>query len=274
MGTSDQPVGNLLREWRQRRGMSQLGLALDAGISARHLSFLETGRSTPSREMVLHLAEELEVPLRERNNLLVAAGYAPIFRERILQDPALHAARKAIDVVLETQKPYPAFAIDRHWTIVASNRAIPELYVGVSDALLRRPVNALRLSLHPEGLAPRIANFGEWRAHVLARLHRQVAITADPGLKDLLRELSDYPAPNAGVSKASTPNREWTNVVTPLNIVVNSTNLAFFSTTTIFGTPVDITLSEIAIESFFPADAATAEAVARLENRRLAPEPR
>jgi hypothetical protein len=139
---------------------------------------------------------------------------------------------------------------------------------------LRRPVNALRLSLHPEGLAPRIANFGEWRAHVLARLHRQVAITADPALKDLLRELSDYPAPNAGVSKASTPNREWTNVVTPLNIVVNSTNLAFFSTTTIFGTPVDITLSEIAIESFFPADAATAEAVARLENRRLAPEPR
>lgn len=266
MGTSDQPVGNLLREWRQRRRMSQLDLALEAGISARHVSFLETGRSTPSREMVLHLAEELEVPLRDRNNLLVAAGYAPVFRERTLQDPTLDVARKAIDLVLEAQKPYPAFAIDRHWTIVASNRAIPELYVGVSDALLRRPVNALRLSLHPEGLAPRIANFAEWRAHVLGRLHRQIDLTADPALKDLLRELSDYPTPNAGASKARAPDGECTSLVTPLNVVVNGTTLAFFSTTTIFGTPVDITLSEIAIESFFPADAATAEAVALLAN--------
>lgn len=266
MGTSDQPVGNLLREWRQRRRMSQLDLALEAGISARHVSFLETGRSTPSREMVLHLAEELEVPLRDRNNLLVAAGYAPVFRERTLRDPALDVARKAIDLVLEAQKPYPAFAIDRHWTIVASNRAIPELYVGVSDALLSRPVNALRLSLHPEGLAPRIANFAEWRAHMLGRLHRQIDLTADPALKDLLRELSDYPTPNTGASKVRAPDRECTSLVTPLNIVINGTTLAFFSTTTIFGTPVDITLSEIAIESFFPADAATAEAVTLLAN--------
>lgn len=269
MGTSDQPVGNLLREWRQRRRMSQLELALEAGISARHVSFLETGRSTPSREMVLHLADELEVPLRDRNNLLVAAGYAPVFRERTLRDPALDVARKAIDLVLEAQKPYPAFAIDRHWTIVASNRAIPELYVGVSDALLRRPVNALRLSLHPEGLAPRIANFAEWRAHMLGRLHRQIDLTADPVLKDLLRELSDYPTLNAGASKASkacAPDRECTSLVMPLNLVINGTTLAFFSTTTIFGTPVDITLSEIAIESFFPADTATAEAVTLLAN--------
>jgi len=266
MGTRDQPVGHLLREWRQRRRKSQLNLALDAGISARHVSFLETGRSTPSREMVLHLAEELEVPLRERNNLLVAAGYAPIFRERNLQDPALRVARKAIDLVLEAQKPYPAFAIDRHWTIVASNRAIPELYVGISDVLLRRPVNALRLTLHPDGLAPRIANFDEWRAHVLGRLRRLIDLTADPALKDLLSELSNYPAPKASVSKAPARDREYTSLIAPLNIVVNGSVLAFFSTTTIFGTPVDITLSEIAIESFFPADAATAEAVTRLAN--------
>ena len=268
MGMPDRPVGNLLREWRQRRRMSQLGLALEAGISARHLSFLETGRSTPSREMVLHLAEELEVPLRERNNLLVAAGYAPVFRERTLQDPALHVARKAIDLVLEAQKPYPAFAIDRHWTIVASNRAIPELYVGVSEALLRRPVNALRLSLHPKGMAPRITNFAQWRAHVLGRLRRQIDLTADPVLEQLLRELSQYPAPGAGLSQAPAQDREWTSLVTPLNINLNGTTLAFFSTTTIFGTPVDITLSEIAIESFFPADAATAETVTRLVNAR------
>ena len=266
MGTRDQPVGDLLREWRQRRRKSQLNLALDAGISARHISFLETGRSTPSREMVLHLAEELEVPLRERNSLLVAAGYAPIFHERNLQDPALRVARKAIELVLEAQKPYPAFAIDRHWTIVASNRAIPELYVGISDVLLRQPVNALRLSLHPDGLASRIANFDEWRAHVLGRLRRQIDLTADPALKDLLSELSNYPAPKASVSKAPARDGEYTSLVAPLNIVVNGTILAFFSTTTIFGTPVDITLSEIAIESFFPADAATAEAVTRLAN--------
>jgi transcriptional regulator with XRE-family HTH domain len=269
MGMPDRPVGNLLREWRQRRRMSQLGLALEAGISARHLSFLETGRSNPSREMVLHLAEELEVPLRERNNLLVAAGYAPAFRERTLQDPALHIARRAIDVVLEAQKPYPAFAIDRHWDIVASNRAIPELYVGVSEALLRWPVNALRLSLHPEGMAPRIANLAQWRAHVLGRLRRQIDLTADPVLDQLLRELSKYPAPSAGVSQAPAQDREWTSLVTPLNINLNGTTLAFFSTTTIFGTPVDITLSEIAIESFFPADVTTAEAVTRIANGRI-----
>jgi transcriptional regulator with XRE-family HTH domain len=262
MGSPAQPVGDLLRQWRQRRRMSQLELALDAGISARHVSFLETGRSTPSREMVLHLAEELEVPLRERNNLLVAAGYAPVFRERTLQDPALHVARKAIDLVLEAQRPYPAFAFDRHWTIVASNRALPELYVGVSEALLRQPVNALRLSLHPEGMAPRIANFAQWRAHILWRLRRQIDFTGDPALQDLLRELSTYPAPKSDVPKA--PDGEWASLVTPLNIIVDGTILAFFSTTTIFGTPVDVTLSEIAIESFFPADAATAQAVVRI----------
>jgi transcriptional regulator with XRE-family HTH domain len=263
MVNSDRPVGNLLREWRQRRRRTQLALALEAEISARHLSFLETGRSTPSREMILHLAEELDIPLRERNDLLLAAGYAPAFRERPLPDPAMHAARKAIDLVLEAQKPYPAFAFDRHWTVVASNAAIPQLYVGVADSLLQQPINALRLSLHPDGLAPRIANLAEWRAHVLLRLRRQVDLTADPVLAELLRELSGYPASDGAVSQLPRAVQEYVGVVTPFNIVVDGETLAFF-TTTIFGTPADITLSELAIESFFPADSATADAVRRL----------
>jgi transcriptional regulator with XRE-family HTH domain len=171
-----QPVGGLLREWRQRRRLSQLDLACDAGISTRHLSFVETGRAQPSREMVLHLSEQLEVPVRERNILLVAAGYAPIFPERALADPALAAARGAIDLVLERQKPFPAFALDRHWQMAASNAVLPELYEGVAPDLLQPPVNAMRLSLHPSGLAPRIVNLAEWRAHLLYRLRRQVEL--------------------------------------------------------------------------------------------------
>ena len=187
------PVGSLLREWRQRRRLSQLELACDAGISTRHLSFVETGRAQPSRDMLLHLSEQLEVPVRERNVLLVAAGYAPIFPERPLADPALAAARAAIDLVLERQKPYPAFALDRHWRIVASNAALPQLYDGVAPELMQPPVNAMRLSLHPRGLAPRIANLGEWRAHLLYRLRREVELTADPVLIELLQEVGGYP---------------------------------------------------------------------------------
>src|SRR6516225_836550 len=189
------PVGHHLREWRQRRRLSQLDLACDAGISTRHLSFVETGRAHPSRDMLLHLSEQLDVPVRERNVLLVAAGYAPIFPERPLADPAMAAARAAIDLVLERQKPYPAFALDRHWTIVASNAALPELYDAVAPGLLQPPVNAMRLSLHPQGLAPQIVNLVEWRAHLLHRLRRQVELTADRGLIDLLREVGDYPGP-------------------------------------------------------------------------------
>src|ERR1700756_3180434 len=179
------PVGHLLREWRQRRRLSQLALACDAGISTRHLSFIETGRAQPSRDMVLHLSEQLEVPVRERNVLLVAAGFAPMFPERPLEDPALTAARAAVDLVLERQKPYPAFALDRHWHVVASNAALPELYGGVEPELLRPPVNVMRLSLHPNGLAPRIANLAEWRAHLLFRLRRQAALRPPAGLVDL-----------------------------------------------------------------------------------------
>jgi transcriptional regulator with XRE-family HTH domain len=189
------PVGDLLREWRQRRRLSQLDLACEAEISTRHLSFIETGRAQPSREMILHLSEQLSIPMRERNILLVAAGYAPTFPQRSLEDPALQAARKAIDLILESQKPYPAFAIDRHWTIIASNGAIPELYVGVAPRLVEPPINALRISLHPEGLAPRVANLPEWREHLFARLRREIDLTADPVLIDLLREF--FPVPGA-----------------------------------------------------------------------------
>src|SRR5580658_1755564 len=187
------PFGDLLREWRQRRRLSQLELACQAEISTRHLSFVETGRAQPSRDMLLHLSEQLDVPVRERNVLLVAAGYAPIFPERPLEHPALAAARAAVDLVLERQKPYPAFALDRHWRIVASNAALPQLYDGVAPELMQPPVNAMRLSLHPRGLAPRIANLGEWRAHLLYRLRREVELTADPVLIELLQEVSGYP---------------------------------------------------------------------------------
>jgi transcriptional regulator with XRE-family HTH domain len=257
MTTAVQPVGTLLRAWRQRRRLTQLDLALEADVSARHLSFVETGRAQPSREMLLHLSEELEIPLRERNTLLVAAGFAPMFRERPLEDAALAEARRAIEVVLEAQKPFPAFALDRHWNIAASNRALQELYEGVDAALLAPPVNAMRLSLHPGGVAPRIENLPEWRAHLIARLRRQVELTGDAVLEDLLKEVSAYP----GGERVSGRGDPGQSVLVPLRIRCSLGPLSFLSTTTVFGTPVDVTLSELAIELFFPADRATAEAV-------------
>jgi len=252
------PVGGLLREWRQRRRLSQLDLACEARISTRHLSFLETGRARPSRDMVLHLAERLGLPMRERNVLLVAAGFAPSFSERALEDPALAAVRAAVALVLERQKPYPAFAIDRQWRVVASNAALPQLYEGCAEELLRPPVNGLRLTLHPRGMAPRIANLAEWRGHILSRLKQQIDLTAFPELVALRRELLTYPAPpesqDTGADQA---------VAIPFQVHTSLGLLSFFSTTTIFGTPVDVTLSELALELFFPADAATARAVER-----------
>jgi transcriptional regulator with XRE-family HTH domain len=246
--------------------MSQLALACDAEISARHLSFLETGRSSPSREMILHLSGQLDIPLRERNLLLVAGGYAPMFPERSLDVPALQAARKAVDLVLQGHEPYPALAVDRHWTLVTANRAIPPLLAGVDAKLLQPPVNVLRLSLHPAGLAPRIANLGEWRAHLQERLGKQIDLTADPKLVDLRNELQSYSGPAVPARNASSGGRDYAGIVVPLELVIGGRKFAFFSTTTVFGTPVDVTLSELAIESFFPADHATAEAL------RLAPE--
>ncbi len=254
------PVGELLREWRQRRRLSQLDLACEAEISTRHLSFVETGRAVPSREMVLRLAEHLDVPMRERNALLLAAGFAPVFAERTLDDPALEAARGAVVVVLARQKPYPAFALDRQWRIVASNRALPQLYDGVAAELLAPPVNAMRLSLHPRGLAPRIGNLAEWRAHLLARLRRQIAVSGDADLAALLRELLTYPAP-----EHDAPPPSPAAVLVPLRIATGAGTLSFFSTTTVFGTPLDVTLAELAVELFFPADDATDAIVRRLD---------
>jgi len=249
------PVGTLLRDWRQRRRLSQLDLALDAGVSARHLSFVETGRSKPSSEMVLHLAEQLEVPLRDRNQLLLAAGYAPVYGQRELDDPEMQPVREAIELVLGGHEPYPALLVDQHWEMVAANRGVALITEGVAPDLLEPPVNALRVALHPEGMAPRILNLAEWRAHLLERLARQIAVTSDPQLTTLYEELAAYPAPlesNGGHSVAN-------DIVVSLRLDGGGRELSFFSTVTTFGTAVDITVAELAIESFFPADRATAE---------------
>ncbi len=262
--TDYREVGRYLREWRQRRRMSQLDLALEAEISTRHLSFVETGKAQPSRDMVLNLCERLEVPLRDRNTLLVAAGYAPVFPQRALDDPALRQARAAVDLVLKGHEPYPALAIDRHWTLLAANRAVAPLLAGARPVLLEPPVNVLRLSLHPEGLAPRIANLAEWRAHLLERLRQQIEISADAKLIALREELRALPAP---ISRVPPPPDRFAGIVVPLQLVTETGTLSLLSTTTVFGTPVDVTLSELAIESFFPADAATAQAMQRLAAR-------
>ncbi|WP_019585919.1 helix-turn-helix domain-containing protein [Deinococcus apachensis] len=254
---SPSAFGDLLRGWRQRRRLSQLDLAGDADISARHLSFVETGRSTPSRDMVLRLAEQLDVPLRERNALLLAAGYAPMFAERPLHNPALCAAREAVQAVLTGHEPYPALAIDRHWTLVAANQAVGPLLVGVAPELLAPPVNVLRLSLHPGGLAPRIVNLGEWRLHLLTRLDGQIGRSGDPELEALRRELAAYPF--AEHLQEAAPIPAHASVFVPLRLEVPQGSLTLLSTTTVFGTPLDVTLSELAIEAFFPADAATGE---------------
>ncbi len=257
MNIQQRHIGEHLRDWRQRRRLSQLDLACEAEISARHLSFVETGRSQPSREMILHLAEQLQIPMRERNVLLVAAGYAPIFPERPLSDPALASVRQAIEILLEGHKPYPAFALDRHWNIVATNGALTQLYEGVAQQLLAPPINVMRLSLHPEGLAPKIVNLVEWRAHLLHRLRQQVDLTADPVLVELQRELLSYPAPLL-------PTAQCNDVVVPFRVGTPLGVLSFFSTTMVFGTPIDITLSELALESFFPANSETAAIVRKI----------
>jgi len=257
-------VGILLRQWRKRRRLSQLDLACEAEISQRHLSFIESGRASPSREMLLHLAEQLAVPLRERNALLVAAGFAPVYRERALDDPALGAARAAIELILAAQNPYPALAVDRHWTLVAANEAAALLMKGVDAKLSAPPVNVLRVSLHPDGLGPRIRNLRQWRAHVLARLLQQIENSADPVLTALLAELKAYPVPAASNAWSMAGPRDFAGIAVPLELVLDGGILSFFSTTTVFGTPLDISLSELAIESFFPADGGTAEAMRRL----------
>jgi transcriptional regulator with XRE-family HTH domain len=252
--------GRMLREWRQVRRRSQLDLALDAEISARHLSFIETGRARPSREMVLRLAEQLDMPLRERNLLLLAAGFAPVFPERSYEDPALGPVRAMVERVLAGHAPFPAVAIDRHWTLLAANSAVGPLLAGCDAALLRPPVNVLRLSLHERGLAPRIANLPEWRAHLLARLRRQLSETADPVLSTLLAELAAYPAPSSD-RRPGEAMAEPAGIAVPLQLATEAGVLSFLSTTMIFGTPRDILLSELAVEAFLPADEATLAAL-------------
>jgi transcriptional regulator with XRE-family HTH domain len=250
------PVGAQLRAWRERRRLSQLDLACEAEVSTRHLSYLETGRAAPSREMLLRLAERLEVPLRERNQLLLAAGFAPMFKERRLDDPELQAARRAVEQVLRAHEPFPALAVDRHWQLLMANGAVGALLDGVAPALLQPPVNVLRLSLHPQGLAPRIVNLAQWRAHLLARLHAQVAASGDTVLAALMQELADYPVPAETGAEA---HDEAGGIAVPLRLALpDGRQLAFLSTTTVFGTPVDVTLAELAIEAFYPADEATA----------------
>src|SRR5688572_1594181 len=248
--------GALMREWRQRRRLSQLALALECGISQRHLSFVESGRATPSREMVLRLAEQLDLPLRDRNTLLLAAGYAPLFHARRLDDPARGAARRAIERLLEAHEPFPALAVDRHWCIVDANRPLHALVATADPSLLVPPVNALRVSLAPHGLAPRIANLTQWRAHVFDRLERQLRSTRDQALADLLDELRAYPA-HSTVEEAHIGG-DGAGVLIPLRLQTDAGLLSFISTTTVFGTATEITLSEIALETFLPADTETA----------------
>ena len=258
------PFGEHLRHWRQHRRLSQLDLASHAEISTRHLSFVETGRSSPSREMVLRLAERLQVPLRERNALLVAAGYAPMYRERPLDDPALAAARQAVDLILKSHEPFPALALDRHWNLVAANAMVTHLLAGVDPQLLQAPANVLRLTLHPQALAPMIVNLAQWRRHLFERLRQQIHATGDPVLTALLQELLGYPAPTETQTGLA---GEYLGIAMPLQMRSPQGVLSFISTTTVFGTPVDVTLQELALETFFPADEATAAALRQLAAR-------
>lgn len=249
-------AGGLLREWRHRRHLSQLDLAVEAEVSTRHLSFVESGRSKPSRELLLHLAEHLEVPVRDRNALLLAAGYAPAYPETPLDDQAMAPVRTALDTILAGHEPFPAVIFDRRWDIVLANRsALTVLTDGVASWLLEPPVNGLRISLHPDGMAPRILNLAEYGTHLLTRLHRQVVLTADPGLVALYEELIGYP----GVGTVHTSAVDAASMLfVPLRMRTTSGDqLTFFSTVATFGTALDITLAELSIESFFPADDAT-----------------
>jgi transcriptional regulator with XRE-family HTH domain len=255
---SSESIGELLKHWRLKRRFSQLDLACEAGISTRHLSFVETGRSAPSRDMVLHLAEQLDIPLRERNGLLLAAGFAPIYGERGLHAPEMSAVRAAVERVIEAHEPYPALAVDRCWNLIAANRALGPLIAGAAAALLEPPVNVMKLAFHPEGIARRIVNFDEWRTHLLARLRHQVEASADPRLASLLEELSGYPHPKA----VSSPGHA--GLAVPLRLETDHGVLTFLSTTMVFGAPLDVTLAELAVELFLPADAATADIMRKI----------
>jgi transcriptional regulator with XRE-family HTH domain len=246
-------IGDLLRNWRVRRRRSQLDLALDSGVSARHLSFVETGRASPSRDLLLRLAEVLDVPLREQNQLLLAGGFAPAYPARPANDDALAGAMAMVRRLLDAHLPSPALAIDRYWTLLLANAAVMPLLQNVSQTLLDGEINVLRLSLHPDGLAPRIGNFGEWRGHLLGRLRKQIDDSGDGRLVSLLRELEALPVQPGGRGKPEVPG-----IAVPLRLTTPAGELSFLSTTMVFGTPLDVQLSELAIETFLPADEETA----------------
>jgi transcriptional regulator with XRE-family HTH domain len=253
-------VGRLLRSWRDARRLSQMELSLEAEVSTRHLSFVETGRAQPSRELIVRLAEHLDVPLRERNELLLAAGFAPAYSVNDLDDERMEPVREAVRQVLSGHEPYPALVVDRHWELLEANASVGLLLEGVAPEQLQPPVNVLRLALHPDGVAPRIANLGEWRAHLLERLKRQVAATHDPQLISLLNELRGYPCDQPEPSVEMPGPGE---IVVPLRLRHGDGELRFMSIVSTFGTPLDITVQELSIEAFFPADAPTADALRR-----------
>jgi transcriptional regulator with XRE-family HTH domain len=262
MGVEQVPFGVLLRRWRGRRRMTQMDLAAAANSSTRHLSCLETGRALPSREMALRLADRLEIPLRDRNTLLLGAGFAPAFHERSLSE--LTSARIAMERVLQAHRPYPAFAVDRGWNVVLSNNALPQLYADCAPAQLRRPVNAIRLVLHPDGLGPRILNFEEWREHVATVLRQQIAARPDARLQALLAEVVAYPTPEAAAPASLLDGAD--RFATPLRVATRAGPVSFVNTTTVFGTPTDVTLAELALEMLFPADDDSADTIRRLMN--------
>lgn len=249
------PVGILLRRWRERRRLTQADLALAANSSTRHLSCVETGKAQPSRAMVNRLAELLDIPLRDRNRLLLAAGFAPAYEETSID--GLQAARAAMDRVLQGHKPFPAFAVDRHWNVVLSNSALPQLYEGCSEVLLKPPINAMRLILHPAGMGPRILNFAAWRAYCVSVLRQQIEAGADPWLQSLLAEVAAYPAPPEQATGADFKQSD--RLATPLRIATRFGTMSFFNTVTVFGSATDITLAELALEMLFPADDRTVE---------------
>ena len=249
------PVGDL-REWRRLRNLSQLELALRAGTSARHLSFLETGRAQPSREMVLNLAQQLGVPLRVRNDLLLAAGFAPVYRETGLGEPALAAARSAFDRLLVAHEPYPAIVVDFQRNIISSNRGLVVFTEGAAPELLEPPINSLRLALHPRGMAPRVVNFGGFSYHVMEGLASRIATTGDERLRQLQRELTSYPGVVLEQPIAPDPMEA---VAVPILLRFRGHELHFYNTFTTFAMPRDITLTEIALEAFYPVNPETAE---------------
>ena len=255
-------AGDVLREWRQRRHLSQLEMASTSAVSTRHLSFIENGRTRPSREMLLHLAERLEMPLRERNRLLLAAGYAPVFGERSLDAPEMAPVGEAVERFLTAHEPYPAAVHDQRWNLVSANRGMDLLVDGIDPQLLAPPANVLRATLHPDGAAGRIANFGEWSAHLLRRLKREISITGDPQLAALYNEFLTYP----GVHRddAALPSDPSRDLVVSLRVRHAGGELSFFSTVTSFGTPLDATVADLTIEAFYPADHETANRLSTL----------